>query len=92
MNNLVCGNRKKNYFMSDPNYHTNFHRTFLSNRNEEKTDILRRKPGHLFRLSIPELSKILMCQFWYDYVKPKYGEKAKFCCMDTDIYEIFEFI
>ena len=61
MNNLVCGNRKKNYFMSDPNYHTNFHRTFLSNRNEEKTDILRRKPGHLFRLSIPELSKILMC-------------------------------
>ena len=25
-----------------------------------------------------------MCEFWYDYVKPKYGEKAKFCYMDTD--------
>ena len=31
-----------------------------------------------------ELSKILMYEFWYDYVKPKYGEKAKLCYMDTD--------
>ena len=28
-------------------------------------------------LSILELTKILMYEFWYDYVKPKYGEKAK---------------
>ena len=26
-------------------------------------------------LSILELCKILMYEFWYDYVKPKYGEK-----------------
>ena len=25
-------------------------------------------------------------EFWYDYVKPKYGEKAKWCNMDKDIY------
>ena len=24
-----------------------------------------------------------MYEFWYDYVKPKYGEKAKLCYMDT---------
>ena len=34
------------------------------------------KPAHL-ALSILELSKILMYQFWYDFAKPKYGEKAK---------------
>ena len=28
--------------------------------------------------SILELSKILMYEFWYDYVKPKYGKKEKF--------------
>ena len=31
-------------------------------------------------LSILELSKILRYEFWYDYVKPKYGE---LCYMDT---------
>ena len=25
-----------------------------------------------------------MCEFWYDYAKPKYDEKAKCCYMDTD--------
>ena len=34
------------------------------------------KPVYL-GLSILELSKILMYEFWYDYVKPKYGEKTK---------------
>ena len=24
-----------------------------------------------------------MYEFWYDYVKPKYGENAKLCYMDT---------
>ena len=25
-----------------------------------------------------------MYEFWYDYVKPKYGEKTELCYMDTD--------
>ena len=41
------------------------------------------KPIHL-GLSMPELSKILMYEFWYDYVQPKYGEKVNLCYMDTD--------
>ena len=27
-----------------------------------------------------------MYEFQYDYVKPKYGEKAKLCSMDTDCF------
>ena len=42
------------------------------------------KPVYL-DLSILELSKIVMYELWYDYVKPKYGEKSK-CCMDTDSF------
>ena len=34
-------------------------------------------------LSVRKLSKILMYEFWYDYVKLKYGEKVKLCYMDT---------
>ena len=40
------------------------------------------KPVYL-GLSILELSKILMYEFWYDYVMPKYSEKGNLCYMDT---------
>ena len=46
------------------------------------------KPVYL-RLLIPELSKIVMPEFWYDYVKQKYGEKAKLCYMDTDSFIVY---
>ena len=36
------------------------------------------KPVYL-GLSILELSKIVMHEFWNDYVKPKYEKKAKHC-------------
>ena len=43
------------------------------------------KPVYL-DLSILELSEIVMCEFCYDYVKPKYGEKAKLYYMDTNSF------
>ena len=46
------------------------------------------KPVYL-GLSILELSKILMYEFWYDYVKPKYGKKAKLCWKDTDSFIVY---
>ena len=30
-----------------------------------------------------------MYEFWYDYVKPKYSEKAKFCCVDTGSFIVY---
>ena len=49
----------------------------------KKTQILLNKPAYL-GLLILDLSKPVIYEFWYDYVKPKYGEKAKLCYMDTD--------
>ena len=40
-------------------------------------------------LSVLELSKILIYEFWYDYVKPKHGEKVKLCYMDTDSFIVY---
>ena len=48
----------------------------------KKSEILMNKPVCL-GLSILELSKILMYEFWHDYVKSKYDEKAKLCYTDT---------
>ena len=43
------------------------------------------KPVYL-GLLILELSKILMYEFWHDYIKPKYGEIARLCYLDTSVY------
>ena len=40
-------------------------------------------------LSILKISKIVMYEFMYDYVKPKYGEKSKFCYMDRYIITVY---
>ena len=37
-------------------------------------------------LSILEISKILMYEFWYDYMKPKYNDNVRLCYMDTDSF------
>ena len=54
----------------------------------KKTQILMNKPVYL-GLSILKLSKILMYEVWYDYVKPKYGEKTKLYYMDTDSFIVY---
>ena len=45
------------------------------------------KPIYL-GMSILGISKTIMYEFWYDYIKPKYGDRAKLCCMDTDSFAI----
>ena len=39
-------------------------------------------------LSKLEISKTLMYEFWYDYIKPKYQNNAKLCYMDSDSFII----
>ena len=51
----------------------------------KRIEILRIKFVNL-GLSILEFSKILMYEFWYDYVKSKHGEQTKLGYIDTDSY------
>ena len=54
----------------------------------ERTQKFINKPVYLC-LSILEISKIVIYEFWYSYMKPKYGEKAKLFCIDTDIFMVY---
>ena len=47
----------------------------------KKTKVKMNKPIYL-GLSILEISKILIYEFWYDYMKPKYNDNVKLCYMD----------
>ena len=48
----------------------------------KKTQITMNKPVYL-GVSILDLSKTVMYEFWYNYLKPKYGRRANLCYMDT---------
>ena len=50
-----------------------------------KTKVKMNEPIYL-GLSILDISKILMYEFWYDYMKPKYNDNVKLCYMDTDSF------
>ena len=53
----------------------------------KKAKVKMNKPIYL-GLSILEISKTLMYEFWYDYMKPKYANNVKLCYMDTDSFII----
>ena len=53
----------------------------------EKIRIKMTKPLYL-GMSILDNSKTLMYKFWYDYIKPKYGGRAKICYTDTGSFII----
>ena len=78
---LVITERRINYLVSEPNYHsTKFFAEYQLAIEMKKAQI--NKPAYL-GLSIRELSKILMYEFWYDYVKTKYDEKTRWISIQT---------
>ena len=83
---LVTTDKKRSKLVSEPNYHTiNLISKDLSIIEMKKTKVKMNKPIYL-GLSILEISKILMYEFWYDYMKPKYNDNVRLCYMDTDSF------
>ena len=81
---LVTTDKRRNRLVSEPNYHTTkwFPENLLAIE-MKKTNVKMNEPVYL-GLSILEISKTLMYELWYDYMKPKYGDDVKLCYMDTD--------
>ena len=84
--NLVTTDKKRSKLVSEPNYHTiNLISEDLSIIELKKTKVKMNKPIYL-GLSILEISKILMYEFLYDYMKQKYNDNVRLCYMDTDSF------
>ena len=81
---LVTTEEKIIKLVLEPNYHTTkqFSENLLAIE-MKKTKVKMNKPVYL-SMSILDINKALMYEFWYDYVKPKYKDRAKLCYMDTD--------
>ena len=78
---LVTTGEKRIKLVSEPNYHA------TKQFSEYLLAIEMNKPVFI-GMSILDINKILMYEFWYDYLRPKYKDKAKLCYMDTDSFVI----
>ena len=76
---LVTTDEKRRKLISEPNYHTKkrFSENLLAIE-MKKTKIKINKPVYL-GMSILDISKTLMYKSWFDYIKPKYEDRAKLC-------------
>ena len=85
---LVTTDKRRNQLVSEPNYHTTkyFSENLLAIE-MKKTKVKMNKPVYL-GMSILDISKTLMYEFWYDYIKPKYHRRAKLYYMDIDSFVI----
>ena len=54
----------------------------------KKTKLKMTTPIYL-GMSILDISKTLMYEFWYNYIKPKYRDKSKLCYMNTDSFVLY---
>ena len=83
---LVTTDKRRSILASEPNYHSSKHISKdLMIMEMKKVEIKMNKPIYLGQ-AILDISKTLMYEFWYDYIKPKYGDKARLCYLDTDSF------
>ena len=83
---LVATDRRRNQLVSEPNCRMS--KYFSENLMEiemKKTKVKMNKSG----MSIFDISKTLMYEFWHDCIKPKYGDRAKLCYTDNDSFIIY---
>ena len=85
---IVTTNKQRNKFASEPNYNTTkYISKYLLIMEMKNVEVKMNKPVYLGQ-AILDISKTLMYEFWYHYIKPKYRDNARLCYMDTDNFII----
>ena len=86
---VATTDKRRSSLASEPNYHsTKYILKDLLIMETKKTEVKMNKPIYLGQ-AILDISKTLMYEFWYDYIKPKYEDKARLCYMDTDSFIMY---
>ena len=86
---LVTTNNKREKLASEPNCHTcKYFSEHLMAIEMKKTKVYMNKPIYIGQ-SVLDISKTLMYEFYYNYLKPKHGDKVKLCYMDTDSFILY---
>ena len=84
---IVTTDKQRSKFVSEPNYHTTkYISEDLLVMEMKKTEVKMNKPLYLGEAI--DIGKTLMYEFWYDYIKSKYKDKARLCYMNTDRFII----
>ena len=83
---LVTAKYKGNKLAPEPNNHsTKCISKHLLVMEMKKAEVKMNKPIYLGQ-AILDISKTLMYKFWYDYIKPRYGDKTRLCYSDTNSF------
>ena len=83
---LATSEKRRSILVSEPNYHTSEHISDdLMIIKMKKVEVKMNKPIYLAQ-AILDISKTLMYEFWYNYIKPIAEDKARLCYMDTDSF------
>ena len=86
---LLTSEKRRKQLVSEPNHHSCKKRSDLLMAIEmKKAKVKMNKPLYL-GMSILHISKTLVYKFWYDYIKRKYGDRAKLCYTDSDSFSIY---
>ena len=86
---LVTSEKRRKRLASQPNHHSC--KKFSDNLmviEMKKTIVKTNKPLYL-GASVLDISETLMYKFWYDYLKPRYGNRRKLCYTDTNSFIIY---
>ena len=83
---IVTTDKRRSILASEPNYHsTKYTSKDLLIMKMKNVEVKENKPIYLGQ-AILDIIKTLMYEFWYDYIQPRYGDKARLCYMDTDSF------
>ena len=86
---LVTTDKRRSILALEPNYNSSKRISkSLMIMEMKKVEVKMNKLIYLGQ-ALLDISETLMYEFWYDCIKPKYGDKARLCYMDTDSFVMY---